>query len=199
MDYMTSITPEPGRKFFARRGTGFTLVELLISLSLSTAIMAGVMTTFLALTRTSLRLGSYDSMEGEARKGLELFGRDARMASAIVWNSATDISLTVPTAASEETYRYVYSTVARTFTRTRTAPLPAGAAQVLFSNVDGLDLKAYKINTDPVDITNLGQASMDTKQLQLTVNTSRATSTAALSTANVLSARFILRNKKVTN
>lgn len=198
MDYMISIIHAPGRKLSSRR-TGFTLVELLISLSLSTAIMAGVLTTFVSLTRTSLRLGNYDSMESEARKGLELFGRDARMASAIVWDSATDISLTVPTAGSNETYRYVYSTSARTFTRTRTAPLPLGTAQTLFSNVDGLNIRAYKINTDPVDLTDLGQASMDTKQLQLTVSTSRVTSTAALSTANVLSARFILRNKKVTN
>lgn len=197
MDYMIFSTPAPARKLSARRA-GFTLVELLIAMSLSTMIIAGVMTTFLSLSRTSLRMGSYNDMESETRKGLELFGRDARMANAIVWNSATDVSLTVPTSGADETYRYAYNSTARTFTRTRTTP-SAAASQTLFTSVDSLDFKAYKINTATVDLSNLAQAAIDTKQIQLTINSSRTNSTVALATANVLSARFILRNKKVTN
>jgi len=194
---MTFTTHARARKLHRRRA-GFTLVELLVAMSISTMIVAGVMTTFLSLSRTSLRLGSYNDMESETRKGLELFGRDARMANTIVWNSATDISLTIPATGPDETYRYAYNSTARTFTRTETAPV-ASTPQTLFTNVDSLDFKAYKINTAAVDLSNLAQAAIDTKQIQLTVNSSRTNSTVAAATANVLSARFILRNKKVTN
>lgn len=43
------------------------------------------------------------------------------------------------------------------------------------------------------------QAAMDTKQIQLTIHSCRSNSTLALTTANVLSARFIPRNKKEIN
>src|SRR5687768_5650766 len=94
--YMITTTPSRIRDRKIRRSSaGFSLVEVLIAASLGSVVLAGVMATFLFLGRSGANIRNYSDMEAQARRGLELFAEDVRQASAIVWTSNTQVSLTV--------------------------------------------------------------------------------------------------------
>lgn len=203
-----SIQHAEPAKFSQQPRAAFTLVEVMIAMTLGMMVFSGVIGTVLALTKASYNAENYANMEQEARKGLELFARDVRMANNIIWNSTSNISLRIPTApgvSSYTEYNYFYSN--GQFIRTQTYPT-TGAAQTLLTGIDPASfmLTGFKISVDPttlvpysVDLSNLAQASTDTKQLQLSVRLIRTRKFVMGSTGDVISARFILRNKQVAN
>jgi prepilin-type N-terminal cleavage/methylation domain-containing protein len=187
----------------ARRARGFTLVELMVAAGLSGFVLTGVLTCFLMLGRSGANLVNYTDMEKQARNGLELFAEDTRMANDIVWNSINSVTLVVPASGSNERYTYSYDPTAGTFTRQLTGPT-TGTARVLISGISEFNFQAYRVNASEIDLDeldadgDLDQANIDTKQLQISLNASRTSSTVATATNTVLSARFILRNKRIT-
>lgn len=185
---MITTTLWPGLK--PARQRGFTLVEVLIGASLSTVILAGVLMTFLFLGRSGANLQNYSDMEAEARRGLELFAQDVRQASAITWNSEVSVTLTVNAAA----ITYAYDSAQRVFFRNGFR-LINGVTPGTFS------LTGYNLNGIALNTTNAAQrlvANTATKQLQLSLQATRTSTTVVDATNTVLSARFILRNKQVT-
>lgn len=191
---MTTTTQSPIPKH--RRKAGFTLVEVLIGASLSSFILAGVLSSFLFIGRSGANVQNYNDMESQARKALELFAEDVRQASAITWSatSSTDITLTVNTAS----VIYVYDSGARTFTR-RTDT----SSQTLITGITAgtFVFKAYNVAGTELPLAtaaNRTAAGSSTKQLQISLETSRTNQTVVAATNTVLSARFILRNKRVT-
>lgn len=197
---MTTTTRWPAER---GRTRGFTLTELIVAASLSGIVLTAVLTTFLLLGRSGANLVNYADMEGEARSGLELFAQDTRMASAITWNSVNSVTLVVPASGTNERYTYTYDPDTEQFTRQRTGPT-AGDVRVLVSGISAFRFRAYRVNASEIDLEalatagTLGLADTDTKQLQLTLNASRSSATVATATNTVLSARFILRNKRIT-
>src|SRR3954464_8078855 len=98
---------------------GFTLVEVLMASTLSAFVLAGVLSAFLFLARTSFRSSGYSEMEAEMRRGLDTFARDTRNATDLRWTSAQSVTLTVngvPVTyaydgdAASSTYRSFYRT-----------------------------------------------------------------------------------------
>lgn len=199
---MTTTTPWRADSGPDRR-RGFTLVEVMVSAGLAAFVLTGVLTCFLMLGRSGANLVNYTDMESEARSGLELFAEDCRMASDIVWNSVNSITLVVPASGTNERYTYAYDPDSQQLTRQRTGPT-TGTTRVLISGISAFSFKAYRVNATEIDLTdldadgNLAQANVDTKQLQISLNASRTSSTVATATNTVLSARFILRNKRIT-
>ena len=193
MDFMTTTTPslirKPGR---SRRG--FTLVEVMISASLAAFLLTSVITTFLFMGRSGANLQNYSDMESQARRSLEIFAEDVRQASAITWTSATDITLTVNATA----IRYSYDSTARIFYRrtgTTTTALITGITDGSFV------FKAYNVAGAELALGTAAQlttATSSTKQLQISLEAQRTSTTVVAATNTVLSARFILRNKIVT-
>ncbi|MBP6507309.1 MAG: prepilin-type N-terminal cleavage/methylation domain-containing protein [Opitutaceae bacterium] len=172
------------------RRKGFTLVEILIGASLSTFILAGVMTSFLFLGRSGANLQNYSDMEAQARRGLEYFAEDVRQASAITWNSATSVTLIV----NSGNVTYAYNSTTRIFTR-NTVTLISGITPGTFS------FKSYNVTGAEMPLTNATEllaAGSSTKQLQISLSATRTSTTVVAATNTVLSARFILRNKIVT-
>ena len=203
MVFMIITTPSTRKKVAQR--AGFTLVEVMIAMALSLIVLAGVLSTFLYIVRAGYSTTSYADMENQSRMGLELFARDARMAKNITWNSSTSITLTIPTSSSDATYLYQYNSTAGTFTRTCTSAGTTAETLITGITASSFTLQGYKLTTDPVthypyavDLSNLSQASVDTKQIQLTLGLGRSVSTVPGASSNVISARFILRNKHVT-
>ncbi len=192
---MTTITPT-ARKV---RRRGFTLTEVMIAMSLTVAVMSGVMGTTLMIYRNGYAVQHYAEMESESRHGLEVFARDVRSASSLTWNSASSVTLVVPTGRESdptEVWTYRYDATARTFSRVSSS----NVARVLFSGIvaGSFDLRGFKIGgTSAVDLTNLTIASNDTKQLQLSLSSERSRGNGTGGTQKVISARFILRNKPV--
>ena len=91
---------------------GFTLVELLVGATLSAAVMAGVLSSYIYIGRNLARLANQQTLETEGRRTLANFSRDVRMASELTDTanlSATRVSFTVPTANSTNTITYYYN------------------------------------------------------------------------------------------
>ncbi len=101
-----------------RRNSGFTLVELLIGLSLSLIVMTAVLTTYVSLGRNftrSLGLSSANqpNLESQARRTLAAFAQDVRISSGISGTpSAISLTLTVPTASGTKTVSYYINATA---------------------------------------------------------------------------------------
>jgi prepilin-type N-terminal cleavage/methylation domain-containing protein len=178
----------------------FTLPEVLIVSTLSVVLMAGVLGAFLFFGRTGLNIGHYQEMEAELRNGLELFSEDVRMATDVRWGGPKQITLTVPDpdgTSREVAYTFV--------------PLKAGAAtgslhrirgdgrsEILIHNVGSdFTFKRYKLDQPGVSDNTAGN-DLETKQLQLNLRTIRITTGGPDSTQAAISARYILRNKRVS-
>ncbi len=193
---MTTITPSPARNPLParRRLRGMTLVEVMISATIGSFVLTAVITTFLFMGRSGANVQHYSDMEGQARKALELFAEDVRQASAIAWTSNQNVLLTVNGAG----IRYSYAS--NTLTRTNTT---SGVASSLMTGISSFEFLAYKISdpVNPLPLTTAAElttAGKQTKQLQISLEARRQSTTVVAATNTVLSARFILRNKKVT-
>ena len=190
---MTTTTPSPAPK----PQRGFTLVEVLIGSTISVFILAGVISTFLFIGRSTANIVNYSDMESEAREGLEYFAQDTRQASNLIWNSSTSITLTV----NGTNIVYAYSSGDGSFSRTE----GAGAADVIIDGITSFEFAGYMITGAGVSLADLStaakrEAASDvTKQVQIYLKANRTSTTVAAATNTVLSARFILRNKRVTS
>jgi len=187
----TITTPSPVRK----RAGGFTLVEVMISASLATVILTAVLSMFLFLGRSSANIINYAEMESQARRGLEFFAQDTRQSSDLAWNSTSSITLTV----GASTIDYVFNSGTGEFTRTM-----GGVTTVLLEGITTFTFSGYKITGATVDTSDLSTAAKRsaasgvTKQIQIYIEVARNSVTAVQATNTVLSARYILRNKRVT-
>jgi type II secretory pathway pseudopilin PulG len=192
----------------------FTLVELMVGASLSAIILAGVLSAFIMMARVSANIQNYTDIENTARKTLEIFSRDARLAYKVDNFTASEVELFVPdnTADPEgdDSTKGAYSVVykfdpdTKEFTRT-TDVGGVVATTVLISNVepipdrDAFIYYRYITGLGYVDGDNSNLATpghpLEVKQIEINFLLNRTTSTVATASNKVLSARFILRNK----
>ncbi len=194
----------PERPF---RRRAFTLVEVLIGSTLGAIVLAGVLSAFLFLGRAGVAVQNYSDMEAQAREAMETFALDVRMAYGVSWSisggEANGVTITVEENGDEARYTYVYDSTAGTFSRQRTHP-SAGDVRVLISGIKRnpeVDFfTAYKIDTQRIDFstTTATAAANMTKQIQISLEAERLRTTLGAATNKVVSARFVLRNKKVT-
>lgn len=190
---MITITPLPGPETARRpsRRRGFTLVEVMIGATISGFVLVGVLTTYLFLGRSGANVQNYNDMEAEARRALEQFAQDTRQASAIAWNSAESVTLIVDSVA-----------VTYTHASGRFARISGGVTRTILTGITAFSFKAYTITGAEIPgigtTTTLAAAGQTTKQLQISLQASRRSQTVTTATNTVLSARFILRNKRVT-
>jgi prepilin-type N-terminal cleavage/methylation domain-containing protein len=177
-----------------RRHRAFTLVEVMISTAIASFVFVAVLSSFLFIGRSGWAIQSYNDLEAQARKSLEQFAQDTRQASAVSWASSTSVTLTVNGA--NVTYAYASGTF------TRTPGLGGASSTQLLTGITSFTFNAYTITgaqiTDFSDANKLLTASNSTKQIQISLSASRSGATVVSTTGTVLSARFILRNKKVT-
>jgi Tfp pilus assembly protein PilW len=178
----------------------FTLPEVLIASTLSVLVMGGVLSAFLFFGRTGLAAGHYQEMETELRHSLELFSEDVRMATNINWTNAWQITLTVPDQnGTLRSVAYVFEpTKAGSSTGALHRVLEDGRRETLVNNVaSDFAFKRYKLE-QPGVADNTASNDLETKQLQLNLRTLRVTTGGPDSTQAAISARYILRNKRVS-
>jgi hypothetical protein len=170
------------------------MVELMVATSLGTIIMAAVMSTFLFIGRTSIVMRNYADLETQARNAMEIFAQDVRMSSAVSWTNANSVSMTVRSGGVSQPVQYAYDASSRTFSRTFD-----GTTTMLISNIRNFAFSAYSIDTEPLSLAAPTAATNTaTKQIQIALETERRNPVLALTTNKVISARFVLRNKRVT-
>lgn len=189
---MTTITRSQNRPEARRRGVrGFSMVEVMIGGALASIILAGTLSTFLFLGRSGANLRNYNDMEAQARKSLEIFAEDTRQASSVTWTSGTSVMLVVNAA------NIYYSYASGNFTRKTST-----GTTTLLTGITTFNFSAYDINGSGITDFSTTEArtiaNNATKQVQISLSAARATQTVTTATNIVLSARYVLRNKKVT-
>lgn len=189
----------------ARSSTGFTLVEVMIAAALSTVVLAGVLSAFLFIGRAGFSSSGYSEMEAQLRRGLDTFANDARMANNIQWNSDQSITLSLPTAGSGSTlitYAYDSATTgdtAQSFYRMVGASGSGNARQVLVRDVDStFSFSRFKLEQNGVT-DNAATNDLETKLIQVNLSAAKVAVTAGPTSQVNRSARYLLRNKRVTN
>ena len=165
---------------------------------LSGLVLTGVLATSLQLMRSSVRITQYAEMSAQIRRGLGQLGHDLKIASAIKWNSASDITLTLPTTSgttTQVTYAWTSATqslfvvpgtdstvtTGRFFLVRGIPALAHGSAGVTFARYDRDG--------------NAATTDLATKRVQINLNVVRRTGQTAAATDTAVSAIFILRNK----
>jgi hypothetical protein len=171
---------------------------MMIASGLAGFILIAVLGSFLMIGRNGYNAASYSIMEAEARRALETFSEEARMASNITWTSANSITLTVAGASSYRvTYAYDSSTTgptAKCFYRMLGEVDSTSSKLILVRNVTDFAYRRYKV-VNGVDYT--ASNNLETKQIQITLRAIRTGVTTVATTNAVLSARVVLRNKIV--
>lgn len=193
---MTISTPSASR----HPARGFTLVEVLIASTLSAFVLAGVLSSFLFIARTSFRASAYSEMESEVRRGLETISRDIRNASDVRWNSAQSVTLTVNGAPV--TYAYDGSAASASYRSFYRVPGDAGSTQPRTVLIRGLEpdfaFRRYKV-VQPGVSDNTAHSDAETKQLQLILRARQTNLATTGASQAVVSSRYVLRNKQVAN
>lgn len=183
----------------AQRRRGLTLTEVLVAVGVAAIILLGVITTNLQLLRSGVRITQQAEMETQIRRALDRFGRDVRMATAIRWNGASDITLTVPTLAGATTQvTYAWTAAAGSFFVVPGASSAATTGRVeLVRGIPaaasgGAGLVFTRYDRDGAAATTDGA----TKRLQVSMTLRRSVATTTADQAAV-SASYTLRNKPV--
>ncbi len=168
-----------------RSTAGFTLVEAIVSVTVSAFTLTATLAVVLFITRTGIAAGNYVGQATDARRALETIARDLRQASACTYNSATSLTLTVPqkyTATSNQiTYFYdgsknLKNTVGSTTT-------------TLCKNVASASFTCY--SRDNAATTTASAI----KLVRLTLNLRQTAATTVAQDTLMLSASVVLRNK----
>jgi prepilin-type N-terminal cleavage/methylation domain-containing protein len=177
---------------------GFTLLEVIVSMTLSGVLMVGVLSSFLMMGRSGMNAANYSLSETELRRGIEEFSQDVRMAKDIKWNSAnvnssTSVTLTVIDnyTANANKVTYAWDALAGTFYRSPGDASSGGAKTVLVTNVVNLQFSRF----DRKDSKAKTDAS--TKRLQIDIAVSRRRNTLVAASTRLVTASYTLRNKVI--
>lgn len=173
----------------------------MVSALLSGIILVAVLSAVLMINRSGYLLNNYIEMEKQARNALETFAIDARMTERVAWirkTGGTDLAGITLIPPDNKSITYTYNSAAGTLTRLDTT---SGSARTLVSGIQSLSFTAYKYSEtnglaaiDP-SITSDTLLRNDTKMVQISLSAVRSRSTLADATNNVVSARYVLRNK----
>ncbi len=184
-----------------RSRRAFTLVEMLVSTALSAVILIGILSSVLFIAKGGFLLNNYIEMESEARAALETFAVDARMTEDVTWSRDSVTSpLTVLTlvAVTGDSVTYTYNSAAGTLSRAA----GVAAAQTMISGIQSFTFTAYRYDSEdsvkamePATYT-IASLNNETKMVQISLSAIRSQSNLSDATNNVVSARFVLRNKR---
>ncbi len=180
-------------------------MEVAVTATISTFVLAGVLSAFLLVGRSGLAANRYSALEVQVRHGLDIFGDDARKASDIRWNSPQSITLSVVTPTNANILAtYAYDAETRSPTHGCFYRLPGDASstasrRVLIRDVaPDFAFQRFKLE-QPNTSDNTARSDLETKQIQVTLRVAPRGAAAVSASQSAVSARYILRNKRVSN
>jgi prepilin-type N-terminal cleavage/methylation domain-containing protein len=186
---------------------GFTMVEVLMALSISMFLLASAYATVFSLAKGSESMVNFSEMNTQSRTALELFGRDMRMANDVRQEDWNEQSIVIRQRLRDNTFRDVrYAFIPgagsskghfrRELWSEYTPDDPDNfliEERVLLYDVDWLNMNYYRYVRSETALSPL-----ETKHIQLEAKLQR--NVLGLSNTNyIISARFMMRNKDVTN
>jgi Tfp pilus assembly protein PilW len=181
------MSPSNAKLKIHPRRRGFTLVELIVSVSLSIVVFAGILAGFTFLGRNLTRLVNTQGQDVSSRRAFYLFSRDISLATAVSNATNTSLSLTLPTTSgSTTTVAYAYNTSAGTLSR-----VDGSNSTVLLSNLTALDFNYF--NKAGTSIT---PSPLSVKEVELTFTSAVGDSSSGTQARyTAVSPRLVLRNK----
>ena len=194
--------------------SGFTLVEVMVALTISTFILASAYATLISLAKGSESMINYTEMNTQARYALELFGRDARMADDVhtftstrfvmrrkMWDRDTDRYETrfveyVYEPTSEIFSRIVYDTTVKSGKEVPDFSTIL-SDQILVFWMKSMDLNYYNLVDTGDPEKNKAKTALEIKHVRMkaTIQTNVLN---LINTDEIISARFMMRNKNVS-
>ena len=225
---MEPVTSTTRHSTDRRRLGGFTLPELLVTILILSLISGAVLSSFIFFNKSGINVGRYNDLNRQTRLALERFAVDTRMAASISSFASKQLTLVVPIDESGGSYTVTYSfledsygtpELRRTFARQVTAssntsimpidanpmPLVTGLA-VDSGGLVKAAFRRYKVGSPTAATASsptIPQAAnnLETKQINIDIEAERRTDATIVARASnvVLSARYVLRNKVVTN
>lgn len=173
-----------------RRRGAFSLVELLISLTLIMMLTLALLTSFVFIARGDRSLQNYSDMNAQARKLLEQLGQDLRAATDVTDFTPSVLTLTVPTnrfATATEDVVWAFDAADSTVTR------QTAASTTVFAR-DVITFAFYYANGNNVQTTSL----VEVKQVQISLRMLRLVASSVTS-EYVISAQFTMRAKSTAH
>lgn len=168
----------------------------MIGASLGSMVLAGVLSAFVMLARSGALLVNYSTMSTEGRRALEEFSQDVRMANAILWNSSSSVTLTVPdnyaSNGNQVTYAYDDATsgaTAGTFFRRPGNASSTATPTILIRDVVSCTYHRFD-RLDAPATTDLA-----TKRIEVSLRMRIGKLGNVAATENTVSASYLLRNK----
>jgi Tfp pilus assembly protein PilW len=171
------------------RAGGFTLVELMIALSLAFIVIAGILAAYLFMARGLTRLAYTQQQEVKSRRALTMFTQDLSSAIQLTTSTSSAITAVVPTASSTTTVTYTYTAVAGnagTLTRTDSA-----GTTTLLTDLSAFSFRYY--NESGSVVTSSPQSVKSVEFTSTSVLGSALSGTRM--THSTMSPRVVLRNK----
>ena len=192
---------------------GFTLVEIMVTVTISAFILTSVYATIISLAKGSESMMNYTEMNTQTRIALEVFGRDARMANYVhefgqnrftmkreIWDRSTN-------AYVEQFITYEVVPSAGTFSRTvygvnivNSAPVPGTvlSSETLLFDVAEMNFYYYRlVDLEDPNYSPIATSIPEVKHVQLEAKLERSVLN-LVNTNYILSARFMMRNKDVS-
>lgn len=176
----------------------------MIAASLGSFVLLGVLTTFLLLGRSGVAAQNYSQMEADARRGLEEFAQDVRMANDITLNGSspyTSITLSMPVTTPAGNYSangnqvtYAFDSSASGATATSLYQLPGNSSSTATKRV--LVRKVATLSFSFFDrLDNATTTTTSIKRVQISMQLRNTGNTLVAETDTIVSANAILRNK----
>lgn len=182
----------------SRSSAGFTLVEMLVGMSLALMIMTAVLSSYTFLGRSLVRLVNQQMLITQGQRALAYFAQDVRMASGISGTpSDSSLVLILPTSSgTTTTVTYTYSSSSGTLVR---APA-SGNTLTLLSNLTSSSFTYYDNSGNVFTSTTLGAGSylISIKQIALSFSAEKGDgySGTLTPTYQVASSRLLIRNQQ---
>ncbi len=168
------------------RKRGFTLSEVLIAMSISSVFMSGITSSYMFIFKSSLGMSQYMEMNTQSQIGLERFGRDMRMAVDVTTASSTQMTLQVQGESGTRTVEYIYDSSSNSLNR-----VEGSWTLTVIGNIESLSFSYYNLlgntTTNPVEVKKIKLEALLEKMVFEVKNTT-----------NIVSAKFMLRNRKVS-
>jgi prepilin-type N-terminal cleavage/methylation domain-containing protein len=179
------------------RTAGFTLVEVLIAMSLALTILTAVLSSYLFLGRNFARLALEQTLEAQGRNAVLMFEKDARSATEISSPSATGVTFTVPAGSASNSVAYSYNSTDKTLLRS----VNGATATVIVRNVvtPGASFRFFdKADREYTTFTNY-LSGISKVSLTFSTQTGDALKGTLTPAYRGVSARVILLNKAAYN
>jgi type II secretory pathway component PulJ len=173
-----------------RHRAGFSLVELLISLTLVMMLTLALLTSYVFIARGDRSLQNYGDMNSQARKLLGQLGEDLRAATDVTNFTASSVTLTVPTNVAGTTTQDViweYNSASGVVTRQDATTTTTQARDVQ-------TFAFYYANGNNVETASL----VEVKQVQLSLRMLRLVAS-SITSEYVISAQFTMRAKSTAH